>query len=178
MENEPKLYKPAEMSEINKERILSDAELITDGADITPEGRIIPTDEQMESMEEEFRDSEQERESELFYEKLDLESIKKYGVKKVIRQTALERQKYVYGSTALREEGDEVPYFIIIINANKSYQLMVKQDGNVMGYSKAKYYENPVGIKGDVGKKIYDSLMECKEDELTTEFSKIIEDLI
>ena len=47
MIKEPKMPTPEEMAKINKERKLSDAELIKGDAEVTPDDRIIPTEEQI-----------------------------------------------------------------------------------------------------------------------------------
>jgi hypothetical protein len=42
----PKMPTPEEMAKMQKERILTSASLVEGGADVTPEGVILPTDEQ------------------------------------------------------------------------------------------------------------------------------------
>jgi hypothetical protein len=45
MEKGPQMPTPAEMAEISKKRILSDAELVKEGAEVTPDGKIISASE-------------------------------------------------------------------------------------------------------------------------------------
>lgn len=53
---EPKMLTPEEMAEMQKKRIMSDANLVDEGADVTPEGAILPTEKQAKDAKMEMGD--------------------------------------------------------------------------------------------------------------------------
>jgi len=53
---EPKMSTPEEIAENQKQRILSNAELVKGGAEVTPEGKIITTEEQQNDARKEMFD--------------------------------------------------------------------------------------------------------------------------
>lgn len=146
-----KMPSPEEMAQINKQRVLSDADLLRGGAEMTNEGKILPTEEQIKDMKIEMGDhfySEYQKSKKEATEAKTrmVEMLATHGNPiRIAQDIHLKNCKRILGHNSTKEEEQN----------NQTQDLTIEEGATIMIVPTASelYYEIdvlPIGIKNNV----------------------------